>query len=219
MFLLFNVFLLLFVNLTFATEIEIKDYPILSEKRLELTKKYSKQHYDQDRYHLYKPKMIVIHYTAQHSLKAGLYTFKPATIFMDRPFLPRFGDLNVGVHFIINKKGDIYQLLPTTIMGRHVIGFNHTAIGIENVAFEEDELTKEQLNKNAKLVAFLKARHPSIQYLIGHLEYMNRSLPHYKLRIQKDKSYEPTIKIDPGWGFMKSLRKKLKEDYQIELKK
>ena len=48
--------------------------------------------------------MIVIHYTAQHSLQAGLYTFKPATIFMDRPVLPRFGDLNVGVHFIINKK-------------------------------------------------------------------------------------------------------------------
>ena len=64
-------------------------------------------------------------------------------------------------------------------MVSHVTGYKHVSIGIENVAATSDELTKEQIRQNAKLVAFLLKRHPEIEYLIGHHEYMHIRYPHY----------------------------------------
>ena len=36
-------------------------------------------------------------------------------------------------HFVIDKDGTIYQLVPLTIRCRHTVGLNYTAIGIEHV--------------------------------------------------------------------------------------
>lgn len=195
----------------------VKSYPIVSYQRLELTRQYCRLHYGIDTHTLKNPKMIVIHYTAIDNLKKSLDYFKPAEIWPDRRYIRRFGRLNVGVHFLIDKNGDIYSLLPTDIIGRHIIGFNHVSIGIENVARSEKSLTAQQLRSNALLVKSLSDTFPSIEYLIGHFEYNDRALPHYRL-FRERVNYKPTDKIDPGEGFMRDLRRLLRESYELVLK-
>ena len=36
-------------------------------------------------------------------------------------------------HFVIDRDGTIYRLVTPTIMCRHTVGLNYTAIGIEHV--------------------------------------------------------------------------------------
>src|SRR5580693_7225904 len=50
-----------------------------------------------------------------------------------RPELQREGELNVSAHFLVDRDGTIYRLMPETWMARHCIGLNRVAIGIENV--------------------------------------------------------------------------------------
>ena len=197
----------------------IKDYPTLSKKRLELTTAYANQHYGMNTYLLQNPKIIVIHYTALPTLKMSLGAFKADTISNHRTKLSPYGRVNVGTHFVIDRNGVVYSLLPTTVMGRHTMGYNHVVLGIENVGTDESNLTDEQVNTNAALIAFLMAKHPSIDHVIGHLDYMNRSRPHFKYFLQKDKSYNPMIKIDPGWGFLKKVYTQLKYEYGIHINK
>ena len=194
------------------------DAPLLNKERLELTKDYAKEHYGTETYHLYQPQMIVIHYTVTDTLSKTLATFKPNIVPLARKKLVPYGDVNVSTHFVIDKDGTIYALLPTTIMARHTIGFNHTAIGIENVARNATTLTIKQLESNIRLIYWLTTRHPSIGYLIGHHEYMQKEKPHFVLYKAKNKAYTPLIKIDPGWSFMQGIRKGLKETYQLTLK-
>jgi N-acetyl-anhydromuramyl-L-alanine amidase AmpD len=175
-------------------------------------------HYGMDTYTLKEPKMIVIHCTEAGSLAASLACFKPAKIPDERAYLQSFGDLNVGVHYMVSKKGEIYRLMPDDIIGRHTIGFNYTALGIENVGKNNADLTKAQVHSNAQLVAWLVSQHPSIEYLIGHYEYTNKTLPHFALYIEKVTNYNFTSKVDPGVKFMKELREILKNKYNIILK-
>lgn len=206
-----------FLDTVVAEEFTIHDYPILTEKRLELTRKYAQRHYGMDTYLLHQPQIIVIHYTAVPSLEQTLEVFRPDYIPAHRSKLATYGEVNVGAHYVVDFKGTVYSLIPTTVMARHVIGYNHVSIGIENVSGTETGLTDSQLEMNAKLVAYLVKKHPSIKYLIGHLEYMNQTYPHYKLYLAKDPFYDPYVKIDPGLTFMRKLRHILKTDYGIEL--
>jgi N-acetylmuramoyl-L-alanine amidase len=199
--------------------IGIKSYPIVTSERLELTRQYCRLHYGMDSYTLRNPKIIVIHYTAIDNIKDSLDYFLPAVIWPDRSYIKRFGRLNVGVHFLVDKNGDIYSLLPTDIVGRHVIGFNHVSIGIENVARNEERLTLAQVKSNARLIKSLLMKFPSIEYLIGHLEYTDITLPHYRLFLERVREYRPTVKRDPGKEFMRKLRRLLKEEYRIVLKR
>ena len=125
--------------------------------------------------------------------------------------------MNVGTHYLVSQDGAIIELLPTTIMGRHTIGFNHVSISIENVATSASELTTEQIQANVDLIRYLTHKHPSIRYLIGHHEYMLRTAPHFALYLAKDESYNSTIKIDPGFRFMRLVRSELFRRYQIRL--
>ncbi|MBE3076795.1 MAG: N-acetylmuramoyl-L-alanine amidase [Actinobacteria bacterium] len=72
------------------------------------------------------PKVIVLHYTC-----GSTYSSAHATFESDAP--------NMGVkpgvvsQFVIDKDGTIYQQIPLGYMGRHTVGLNHVAIGIECV--------------------------------------------------------------------------------------
>lgn len=90
------------------------------------------------------------------------------------------------------------------------------SIGIENIARDSSELTHAQLESNARLIRFLKTRHPEMEYLIGHDEYNRTELPHYKLFKSLDKGYQPYDKPDPGSLFMVKLRKRLKDEYDLQ---
>ena len=132
-----------------------------------------------------------------------------------RKKLLKAGLNNIAVQFLIGQKGEIYRLMPENRIGRHVIGMNRQAIGIENVGGPKAPLTKRQLEANEWLIRYLVKKWP-IQYMIGHLEY--RKFEKTPLFEELDNNYR-THKIDPGNSFLKRLRKrladlKLKSRYQ-----
>ena len=110
--------------------------------------------------------------------------------------------LNVGSHYLIDRDGTIYQLIPDTLLARHVIGLNYCAIGVENIGSEKEPLTEAQIISNAKLVRYLTTKY-KIEYLIGHEEYIQfRNTSLWK---ETDSNYI-TYKNDPGKAFMDGVR-------------
>jgi len=94
-------------------------------KRRAETVVYNRRHYGQATWRL-TPKVIVLHYT-DGGTEAGTH----ATFNADRPDL---GVLpGVVAHFVIDRNGRIYQQLPLNIRGRHTVGLNYVAVGIEFV--------------------------------------------------------------------------------------
>lgn len=195
---------------------KIEKVSILTPGRHKLTRSYVKQHYGlSDPYMV--PKGIVIHFTALPDLRSSLDVFRPDTISSKRKYVKKYGQLNVGAHYLIDTNGGIYQMLPDTFIGRHTIGFNSSCIGIENVGLDENQLTTKQLEANCYLVLELKKKYSTINYLFGHHEYMFQDLAHFDLYLELDSTYGPTDKVDPGSEFMTSLRSCLKAK-EIQLK-
>ena len=191
---------------------EINRTPIpFSQKRVELTKEYIKQHYGLDVKDIkIVPKIIVIHYTAINDYKDSLSRFTSETLpGAKRPELVKAGAANVSAHFMVERDGTIHQLMPLDWMARHVIGLNYNAIGIENVGGENDaqNLTVEQLAANIFLVNYLKKKFNTIEYVIGHEEY--RCFEKTKLWLENDPYYR-TEKHDPGMIFLRDLRANIK---------
>lgn len=153
------------------------------------------------------PRMVVLHWTAIPTLEGSLEAFQPERLPTVRGDIQGGGALNVSAHYLIDRDGTIYNLLPDTIMARHTIGLNHCAIGIENVGgTAETPLTPEQEEANTRLVRFLAKNYP-IEYLIGHYEYT--AFETHPLWLEKDSGYR-TTKTDPGEAFMRKIRKNLK---------
>ncbi len=196
----------------------LREYPILTESRLGLLRQYAEMHFGSPSIDLPEPLMIVVHYTAMSGLEASLSTFKLERLPAGRTDIAGHGDVNVGIHYVIAKDGAVYRLQPENIMARHIIGFNWCSIGIEMVGRNAAELTDAQLASCARLSAWIASRHPTIQYLIGHHEYMKKDLPHFTLFREKDPAYAPTVKVDPGDAFMKRLRDTLLARYSLSLK-
>ena len=187
--------------------LEIVQTPIYFGKtRVDLTKKYIKQHYDLDVKDItIIPKIILIHYTAIDSYVESLKRFESQTLPIDRGDISKASALNVSTHFMIERDGTIHQLMPLNIMARHVIGLNYTSIGIENVGGENNvkNLTPKQLKANISLVKWLKKKVKTLNYVVAHSEY--RCFENNELWLEKDAGYR-TIKYDPGDVFMKDLR-------------
>ncbi|NPA60239.1 MAG: hypothetical protein GXO30_07240 [Epsilonproteobacteria bacterium] len=175
--------------------------------RVKLTKEYIKKHYGLDAVDIkIKPKMIVLHWTAIMNFDDCFKRLYPQKLYSDRADIVSASALNVSAHFLVDRDGTIYQLMPDNIMARHVIGLNYSSIGVENVGGKdnkEEDLTPAQVEANIKLVRYLKTKYPNIEYLLGHHEY--RKLEGSKLWLEKDAGYR-TTKADPGVKFMKSVR-------------
>jgi N-acetyl-anhydromuramyl-L-alanine amidase AmpD len=180
--------------------------PIQFDKeRIALTRQYQLTHYGIDSKSIeIEPKIIVLHWTSI-DLNSTFRVFNTPKFPQNSPRtkdLP--GDLNVSSHFVVDRDGTIYQLMPETWMARHVIGLNHYAIGIENIGgFDgKDDLTNEQVKSNAFLVCYLKKRHAGIEQVIGHNDYLNfKNTP---LWLELDKNYQ-TDKYDPGPTFLNKV--------------
>lgn len=183
--------------------------PILFDKeRLQLTREYQAEHYGIHTDSItIEPRIIVLHWTAVSTFNDTFARFYPATLTASpqrRDDLP--GKLNVSSHFLVDRDGTIYQLMPETWMARHVIGLNHYAIGIENVGGEngKDNLTEKQIKANAFLVCYLKKKYPAIHDVIGHMDYLQyKSSP---LWLERDSNYH-TSKSDPGSAFVEKVLK------------
>ncbi len=196
--------------LTSCATTRIIDRPIIfNEEREQLTKEYVTERYGIDTPSItIVPKMIVLHWTAIPTLEGSFDAFNDPTIPQWRTLVGGASGLNVSSHFLVAQDGTIYRLMPETVMGRHVIGLNHCAIGIENVGgTEETPLTKAQLQANIWLVNYLSKKY-EIDYLIGHHEYTR--FEGHELWLEKDGDYR-TEKTDPGDIFMSSVRKATKK--------
>lgn len=213
--------ILLFV-FSFPTEVNAKfmscnidveqKYVDLGELRDNLSRLYIKKHYDLEVKSLnIDPRIIVIHWTAIDELEASFKVFKKATLPASRKELNGAGQLNVGAHFLVAQNGKIFQLLPLPYFGRHVIGLNYYALGIENVGGRNSRLTNAQLLANEQLVRCLVKEYPKIKFLSGHHEY--RTFEGTELFLEKNSNYR-TNKSDPGDEFMNLLRGNVQDLYE-----
>ena len=187
---------------------EIVDKPIIfDEERIQLTKEYlEKRHGLQQDNPTIIPKIIVLHWTVIPTMQKTFDVFNPSKL-PGRPDLTTASSLNVSSQFLVDQDGTIYRLMPETTMARHVIGLNHSAIGIENVGGTGDyPLTKAQVKSNIWLVKYLSKKYP-IEYLIGHYEYTN--FEGHDLWLETDDGYR-TEKTDPGEDFMAAVKKRTK---------
>ncbi len=195
------------VSLRNCENLRVLQKPILFDStRARLSLEYMEHHYGlhKDRPTI-TPRMVVVHWTDIPSVDKTFETFNPIRLPGSRAGIRTASPLNVSSQYVIDRDGTIYQLLPDTIFARHVIGLNHTAIGIENIGGKHMPLTRKQLQANACLIRSLKEKYP-IDYVLGHHEY-TRFLGH-PLWLEKDPNYL-TKKIDPGDAFMKQLRQVL----------
>src|SRR5678816_2300793 len=111
-------------------EPDIVDRPISwSSGREALTVAYRRAHQDPAAADSrIDPHVIVLHYTGGSSWKATWRYFDGTRLETGRAALRKGGEVNVSAHFLVDRDGTIYRLLPETTMARHCIGLNHVAI-------------------------------------------------------------------------------------------
>ena len=184
--------------------LQIIQYPInYSKDRTDLSIQYLKERHGLTQTTpTINPKIIVLHFTGFGNIKTIHEYFNAPTIEESRKVNKKVSALNVGSHYLIDRDGTIYQLIPDTLLARHVIGLNYCAIGVENIGSEKEPLTEAQIISNAKLVRYLTTKY-KIEYLIGHEEYIQfRNTSLWK---ETDSNYI-TYKNDPGKAFMDGVR-------------
>lgn len=194
-----------------AQALEIIDRPIrFDEERLRLSLAYIRQHYGLKPKDIQiVPRAIVVHWTATPSLEGVWRGFNRTRMRSSRRRLLRGGLVNVAAHFLVGRDGTVYRLMPETWMGRHCIGLNYDSIGIENVGGGRRwPLTRAQLIANKALIRYLVGKHPTIRYMLGHMEWKRfERAPFFR---ELDPTYR-NAKADPGPRFMRSLRIGLKD--------
>lgn len=158
----------------------VEDFIPFGAKRQAEMAAYSLRHYGQATIVLH-PRVIVLHFT-----DSSTYASAHALFSED---IPNNGELPGTVsHFIIDKDGTIYQQLPLNIRGRHAIGLNWCAIGIEFVqeggsssTWADQQILHRpaQLDAGLRLVAWLQQRYDiSDRNVIGHA--MANDSPYFK---------------------------------------
>ncbi|MEZ4402886.1 MAG: peptidoglycan recognition family protein [Kofleriaceae bacterium] len=183
----------------------IVDWPVAwTAERDRLMLAYRREHSDPAATDLtIEPRMIVLHYTAGGSAKGTHGYFDRTRLEEARATLRKGGAANVVSHFLVDRDGTIFRLIPETRMGRHAIGVNHVAIGVENVGDEARwPLTDAQVAADVALIRDLAARYP-IELVVGHHEVAAlKGTPWF---VERVKGYG-NQKGDPGPRFMKLVR-------------
>ena len=190
------------------------DKPIeYGDERKRLTVEYRRMHQDPaSDSHEITPKMIVLHYTTGNSADGTWRYFNRQRMGSGRKKLQKASALNVSAHFLVDRDGAVYRLLPETWMARHCIGLNHLSIGVENVGDDDKyPLTEAQVTANVHLIRYLAQKH-DITHLIGHHEY--RDMEGHPYFVELDPKYR-NRKGDPGNDFMRAVRAKI-SDLKLE---
>jgi beta-N-acetylhexosaminidase len=144
-----------------------KPIPFPPPRRAE-TAAYARRHYGLETWRLRSPRVIVEHLTAGTSFASAFNTFAPDRADAELHELP-----GICAHFVIDRDGTIYQLVPLGTMCRHTVGLNYTAIGIEHVATTDAAVlaNARQLDASLRLTAWLMQRYRiSLGNVIGHNE-------------------------------------------------
>lgn len=99
---------------------------------------------------------IFVHYTTAGTASSTINHFKnPAPPCQGNPTKT----CPVSAHYIIDKNGDIYQMVSDADKAWHAAGANQTSIGIEHVAKVGDKLTELQEKSSVALIRWLMAEY------------------------------------------------------------
>ena len=143
--------------------------------------RYSKRHYGEYQWRLVRPRVMVQHYADAPSLDSIFNTF-----FSSGPD-PTWGETpNVCSHFGVGRRGGLEQFVNLRVRCRHVIGLNHTAIGIEHVGDSDRDVlsSPRQLRASLRLTRALRCRFRiPVRNVIGHSESLRS--PFYRERIPR----------------------------------
>ncbi len=153
-----------------------KPIPFTAARRAE-TAAYSQRHYGRNTWRLRSPRVIVEHYTAGTSFSSAWNTFAADSPDPELRELP-----GTCAHFVIDRDGTIYQLVPLSTICRHTVGLNWTAIGIEHVGTSDASIlaNQRQLRASLRLTLWLMSRYRiSLPNVIGHAESLT-SRYHYE---------------------------------------
>jgi len=152
-----------------------KPIPFGATRRAE-TERYAERHYGLSTWRLVNPRVIVEHYTATDSFSSAWNTFASDAPDPELHQLP-----GTCAHFIIDRDGTIYQLVPLTTMCRHTVGLNWTAIGIEHVGTSDASIldNPRQMRASLRLTLWLMHRYDiSLPNVIGHAESLTSPYHH-----------------------------------------
>jgi len=152
-----------------------KPIPFPPARRAEMAA-YARRHYGLHTWRLVRPHVIVEHFTESESFSSTWNAF--AANAPDPELHQRPGDC---AHFVIDKDGTIYQLVPLDTMCRHTVGLNWTAIGIEHVGMSDAEILHDarQLSASQRLTVWLMQRYGiALGDVIGHNESLTS--PYHK---------------------------------------
>jgi N-acetylmuramoyl-L-alanine amidase len=175
-----------------------KPIPFGAKRRRQMAA-YSKRHYGRRTWHLRNPKVIVEHYTDGLSWSSAWNAFAANT--------KHNGELpGVCAHFIIDRDGTIYHLVPLDTRCRHAVGMNWTAIGIEHVGTSDRMVLRnhKQMRSSIRLTLWLMTRYDiNIGNVIGHAETL-QSRYHHELY----PSWRCLVHADfPHWAMHKYRRR------------
>ena len=178
-----------------------KPIPFGSRRKSQM-RAYAKRHYGTSTYQLVDPKVIVEHVTVTSTFSAVYNTFASNAPDVELHELP-----GVCSHFVVDRDGTIYQLVPLGIMCRHTVGLNYTAIGIEHVGQNDAQVlgNSRQLRASLKLTKWLRCRYGvKTKDVIGHAESL--SSPYHMERVARLRNQTHG---DMARGSMKTYRHKL----------
>ena len=173
------------------------------QKRKNETAAYAKRHYGIDSYRLKNPNVIVEHITVTSTFSAVFNTFAP-----DKPDVELHELPGLCSHFVIDRDGTIYQLVPLGIMCRHTVGLNYTAIGIEHVGSSDAQVmdNAKQLAASLRLTRWLRCTYEiPVGDVIGHAESLSSPFHRERVAALRTQTHD-----DFGPAAMSSYRSRLR---------
>jgi beta-N-acetylhexosaminidase len=149
-----------------------KPIPFGARRKAE-TAQYALRHYGMNTYVLH-PRAIVEHVTATSSFSSVYATFSADVPDAELHSLP-----GTCAHFVVDRDGTIYQLVPLNIICRHTVGLNWAAIGIEHVGLSDAQVLGDaaQMRSSLALTLWLMWRYRiPLADVIGHNESLSSPL-------------------------------------------
>jgi N-acetylmuramoyl-L-alanine amidase len=157
----------------------VRHYIPYPARRKQEMRAYARRHYGIDDWRLRDPKVIVEHVAVTGSTNAVFGTFAPDVPDVELHELP-----GVCSHFVVGADGTIVQMVPLSIMCRHTVGLNYTAIGIEHVGFRDADVlgNPREMRASLRLTRWLRCRYGiALGNVIGHNESLTS--PYHRERV------------------------------------
>jgi N-acetylmuramoyl-L-alanine amidase len=162
------------------------------QTRLAETAQYALRHYGVATWRIHGPHVIVEHYTASTTMISAWSTFAQDVPDSELHELP-----GTCAHFIVDRNGTIYQLVPLDVICRHTVGLNLVSIGIEHVGTSDAEVLSDpaQMRASLRLTAWLMHRYRiPLGDVIGHAESLTSPWHHERYaawRCQTHADWQP----------------------------